>query len=154
MELIKDYDCVIDYHSGKANVVADALSRKEKVVVDDLGNKEQESLIELKKMGLQLSVGPEGLILAQVKIRSMLRDKILEAQLADERVGNIKEQINRGIEIPFQILLRGLVAMDKLVYLTNNKLLNDEILKETHESRFTTHPGSTKMYWDLKEYYW
>jgi len=69
----------------------------------------------LKKMGLQLSVGPEGLILAQVKIRSMLRDKILEAQLADERVGKIKEQINRGIEIPFQILRRGLVAMDKLV---------------------------------------
>ena len=28
MELIKDYDCMIDYHSGKANVVADALSRK------------------------------------------------------------------------------------------------------------------------------
>ena len=24
MELIKDYDCVIDYHPGKANVVADA----------------------------------------------------------------------------------------------------------------------------------
>jgi hypothetical protein len=42
VELIKDYDCVIDYHSGKANVVADALSRKEKVVVDDLGNKEQD----------------------------------------------------------------------------------------------------------------
>ena len=28
MELIKDYDCVIDNHSGKANVVVDALSRK------------------------------------------------------------------------------------------------------------------------------
>ena len=28
MELIKDYDCVIDCHLGKANVVADALSRK------------------------------------------------------------------------------------------------------------------------------
>ena len=28
MELITDYDCVIDYHPGKANVVADTLSRK------------------------------------------------------------------------------------------------------------------------------
>jgi hypothetical protein len=35
MELIKDYDCVIDYHPGKANVVANALSRKGKVVVGD-----------------------------------------------------------------------------------------------------------------------
>ena len=28
MELLKDYDCTIDYHPGKANVVVDALSRK------------------------------------------------------------------------------------------------------------------------------
>jgi hypothetical protein len=32
VELIKDYDCVTDYHPGKANVVADALSRKGKTV--------------------------------------------------------------------------------------------------------------------------
>jgi hypothetical protein len=35
VELIKDYDCVIDYHPGKANVVADALSRKGKTVMND-----------------------------------------------------------------------------------------------------------------------
>ena len=28
LELFKDYDCIIDYHLGKVNVVADALSRK------------------------------------------------------------------------------------------------------------------------------
>ena len=28
IELLKDYDCIIQYHRGKANVVADALSKK------------------------------------------------------------------------------------------------------------------------------
>ena len=68
VELIKDYDCVIDYHPGKANVVADALSRKGKIVMIDVEHKEQESIVELKKMGLRLSVGPEGSLLAQLKI--------------------------------------------------------------------------------------
>jgi hypothetical protein len=52
VELIKDYDCIIDYHPGKANVVADALSRKGKTMMNDMELKEQESIVELKKMGL------------------------------------------------------------------------------------------------------
>jgi hypothetical protein len=63
----------------------------------------------------------------------MLRDKVLEAQLADKGVGKIKEQINRGIEIPFQIFSEGLVAMGKRVYLFKNKLLKEEILNEAYE---------------------
>ncbi|GJU23536.1 putative reverse transcriptase domain-containing protein [Tanacetum coccineum] len=31
LELLSDYDCDIHYHSGKANIVADALSRKERI---------------------------------------------------------------------------------------------------------------------------
>jgi hypothetical protein len=64
VELIKDYDCIIDYHPGKANVVVDALSRKGKMVINDMDLKEQESIVELKKIGLQLSVGPKGSLLA------------------------------------------------------------------------------------------
>jgi len=48
VELIKDCDCIIDYHPGKANVVADALSRKGKTVMNDMKLKEQESIVELK----------------------------------------------------------------------------------------------------------
>jgi hypothetical protein len=36
VELIKDYDRVIDYHPSKANVVADALIRKGKIVMNDM----------------------------------------------------------------------------------------------------------------------
>ena len=32
--------------------------------------------------------------------------------------------------------------------------MKEEVLKEAHESRFTVHPESTKMYRDLKEFYW
>jgi hypothetical protein len=80
VELIKDYDYVIDYHPGKANVVVGALSRKGKTVINDMEIKEQGSIVELKKMGLRLSVRPERSLLAQLKIRSVLRDKVLVAQ--------------------------------------------------------------------------
>jgi len=32
--------------------------------------------------------------------------------------------------------------------------LREELLKESHESTLSTHPGSTKMYRDLKSLYW
>jgi hypothetical protein len=113
VELIKDYDCVIEYHPGKANVVADALSRKGKIVKNDMEIKEQGSIVELKNMGLQLSVGPEGSLLAQLKIRFVLRDKVLVAQQVDGKVKEIKERVNQGIETTFQMLYYGLIAMGR-----------------------------------------
>ena len=59
---------------------------------------------------------------------------MLEAQLMNEGVGKIKEQINRGIKIPFQIFSGKLLVMGKQVYLPENKSLKDEILKKAHES--------------------
>jgi len=43
--------------------------------------------------------------------------------------------------------------MARRIYLPDHKTLKDEVLREAHEFRLTTHPGSTKMYKDLKEYY-
>ena len=50
MELIKDYDCMIDYHPGKANVVADALSRK--------------SMQTLRALNAHLSLSDDGTVVA------------------------------------------------------------------------------------------
>ena len=54
--------------------------------MNDMELKEEESIVELKKMGLRLSVGPKGSLLAQLKIRSVFRDKVLMAQQADGKV--------------------------------------------------------------------
>jgi hypothetical protein len=43
--------------------------------------------------------------------------------------------------------------MGKRIYLPNDEVLKGEVLKEAHESKLTIHPGSTKMYRDLKESY-
>ena len=49
--------------------------------------------MELKRMGLQLGMGPKGSLLAHIKIRSMLRDKVLEAQLVDDGIGKIRGRL-------------------------------------------------------------
>jgi hypothetical protein len=98
VELIKDNDCVIDYHPRKANVEVDALSRKGKSLVGNTGIKEQGSLVELKKMSLRLSVGLEESLLARLKNQSVLQDKVLEAQHTDEEIRKIKKKMNQGME--------------------------------------------------------
>jgi ribonuclease HI len=49
VELIKDYDCVIDYHRGRANVVADALSRKSKLLVIEPNDCDEQRTNRIKK---------------------------------------------------------------------------------------------------------
>jgi hypothetical protein len=47
-----------------------------------------------------------------------------------------------------------MLTMGKMMYLINDKAFKKEILKQAHKSRFIVHPGSTKIYKDLKELYW
>lgn len=56
VELINDYDCVIDYHLEKANVVIDVLSQKERAMVCGVKVQEQRVLVERKGINLQLSI--------------------------------------------------------------------------------------------------
>jgi hypothetical protein len=54
LELIKDYDCKINYHPGKANVVADKLSRKSMAELAALGISQPQLIKELTRMGLEV----------------------------------------------------------------------------------------------------
>ena len=65
MKLIKDYDIMIDYHPGKANVVADALSRK---------------LVQtLRALNAHLSLTDNGEIVAELIVGPDLLNQVLEA---------------------------------------------------------------------------
>jgi hypothetical protein len=58
VELIKDYDFVIEYHLGKANVVSNALSRKNMLVETQWDDSDRKELSELRKIRAQIEGGP------------------------------------------------------------------------------------------------
>ncbi|WRX20594.1 Reverse transcriptase [Theobroma cacao] len=78
LELIKDYDLVIDYHLGKANVVADALSRKSSSSLATLRSSYFSMLLEMKSLGIQLNNGEDGTLFASFVVRPLLLNQIRE----------------------------------------------------------------------------
>ena len=76
MELLKDYDCSILYHPGKANVVADALSRKSSGSLAHISTERRalvKELHELIDQGLQWKVTKKFLV-AQFRVQSVYLD--------------------------------------------------------------------------------
>ena len=85
MELSKDYNCSILYHPGKANVVANVLSRKSAGSLTHISTKRRpiiKELHELIKLGLQLKVTKKCL-LAQFRVRLVYLDRVKAAQRRD-----------------------------------------------------------------------
>ena len=76
IELLKDYDCTIEYYPGKANVVVDALSRK----CDGTSAYSQVSSLslvnELKRLNVDVDEDTDRVLLATWKVRPVLREKI------------------------------------------------------------------------------
>ena len=91
LELIKDYDMKLHYHPGKANVVADALSRRSYVNTLMTGESPKELVDDLHELCLEIV--PRGYV-AALEIQSTLMDKIREAQKTDKEIASIKEKMS------------------------------------------------------------
>ncbi|GJT00092.1 putative reverse transcriptase domain-containing protein [Tanacetum coccineum] len=130
IELLSDYDCEIRYHPGKGNVVADALSRKER-----------EKPIRVR--ALVMTVYPD------------LSKRILKAQTEAMKNENVKaENLGRLLKPIFEIRSDGIRYFDKRIWLPLFGGLRDLIMHESHKTKYSIHPGSSKMYQDLKKLYW
>ena len=76
LELIKDYDLVIDYHLRKTNVVADALSQKSSATLAHIRTAYVPLLFDLKTLGINLNCDYHGALIANFVVKPTLVDQI------------------------------------------------------------------------------
>ncbi|GJY02355.1 putative reverse transcriptase domain-containing protein [Tanacetum coccineum] len=135
LELLSDYDCGIRYHPGKVNVVADALSHKEQDV-------------PLRVQSLVMTISLD------------LPKQILAAQIEALKPKNLKKEDVGGMirtDIPKERLeprADGTLCLNGRSWLPCFGDLRSVIMHESHKSKYSIHPGSEKMYQDVKKLYW
>jgi hypothetical protein len=153
LELIKDYDLEVHYHLGKANVVADALCRKLQCNCVMMDSRIDTLCDELSKMKIEVI---PSCALSHISVEPALQDQIIMAQLSDKGVQIIKENLHQKTEKYkcFRQDGKGTLWFESILVVPKNKDLKKKILDEAHLSKLSMHPGSTKMYHDLKPLYW
>nr|GFB11410.1 putative reverse transcriptase domain-containing protein [Tanacetum cinerariifolium] len=135
LELLCDYDCDIRYHPGKANVMADALSRKERDV-----------LLRIQALFMTISLD--------------LPKQILAAQIKALKLKNLKKEDVGGMiitDIPKERLeprADGTLCLNDRSWLPCYGDLRSVIMHESYKSWYSIHPGSEKMYQNVKKLYW
>ncbi|WVZ52463.1 hypothetical protein U9M48_003517 [Paspalum notatum var. saurae] len=151
LELIKDYDLEIHYHPGKANVVADALSRKSYVNMAVAFQMPFELCAEFESLNLGFV---HHTTVATFEAEPTLEQEIRNHQETDEKIQEIREQIKLGKAPHFREDEQGTVWYKNRICVPDVDSIKKLILSEAHDTAYSIHPGSTKMYHDLKERFW
>ncbi|GKF28734.1 putative reverse transcriptase domain-containing protein, partial [Tanacetum coccineum] len=129
IKLLSDYDCEIRYHPRKVNVVADALSRKER-----------DKLLRVRAL--------------MMTVHNDLPKQIRKAQEEAMKGENVEAaNLRRLIKPIFEFLPDRTRCFGNRVWLPLFSGLRDFVMHESHKSKYSIHPGSDKMYQDLKLLY-
>ncbi|WVZ48713.1 LOW QUALITY PROTEIN: hypothetical protein U9M48_000132 [Paspalum notatum var. saurae] len=151
LELIKDYDLEIHYHPGKANVVADASSRKAHCNVIEARPTKRVICCEMDEIETPTSKDAE---LYSLIIEPMIKDQIIVAQKQDKSMAHIREGLDEKKRAGFTLDDQGVLWFKNRLVVPKDMELRKKILDKAHTSMFIMHPGSNKMYQDLKQKFW
>jgi hypothetical protein len=147
LELIKDYELEVHYHRVKANVVADALSHKahSNCLAAIHWTRKESSTQELPNLSL-----------FNITLMPTLKAEIVAAQKDDEGMGHIRRRMQEGDPkvACFREDAEGTLWFKERLVVPRGEALKKKILDEAHTSNYSIHPGSTKMYHDLRQQFW
>ncbi|GJW68470.1 reverse transcriptase domain-containing protein [Tanacetum coccineum] len=129
IELFSDYDCEICYHLGKANVVADVLSRKERV-----------KSRRVREMSMTIQSG--------------VKDKILVAQGEASKEENAPAEMLRSPDQQMEKKEDGCLYFMDRIWVPFDSDVRTVIMDEAHATGYSIHLGADKMYHDLRDMYW
>ena len=152
MEYMDQYNFKLDYHPGKANVVADALSRKTRGSLSCLIAYDLEAITLLYEFGWDFETHSCATLFA-ISVQPTLISRILEAQLVDGKSAEYRQGIESTTGLDFWTIGtdKGLRFHDRLFV---PESVRSDVLQESHNSRLTVHPGRTKMYHDVSRHFW
>jgi hypothetical protein len=144
LELIKGCELEVHYHPGKANVIVDVLSQ----------NAHCNYLLAVRLTGEESStpVLPD-LSLFNITLMPTLRTEIIAAQQTNEIMDHIKRRMREDDPrvACFHEDAKGTLWFKGRLVVPKREALKKKILDEAHTSRYSIHPGSTKMYHDLRQ---
>ncbi|TYJ98018.1 reverse transcriptase [Cucumis melo var. makuwa] len=114
LELIKDYDCTIEYHPAFLN--------------------------ELRGSKAVVTTEDSGSLLAQFQVRSSLVTEIVRRQSEDSNLQKKLEKSKRGLELEFELRTNGAIVKQRRLCVPNISELNNAILEEAHSLAYAMHP--------------
>jgi hypothetical protein len=102
---------------------------------------------------LNLVIVQQGTLM-HLKLESVILQKIIDAQRIDKGMKHIHEKMEASKANCYRNDDQGVIWFKDRIVVPKDAELRQQILDEAHLSRFSIHPGSTKMYQDLKQHYW
>ncbi|XP_042003871.1 uncharacterized protein LOC121752847 [Salvia splendens] len=107
-------------------------------------------------MGLEVVQTPKTVEakIATLVMEPDLRTQIINAQRQDDIMEKFRAKVRSGEEKSFKVEAYNALTFEGRICVPNNDELRNKILSEAHDTPYTAHPGSTKMYQDMKKKFW